>query len=416
MVAKLSRSQYSPALFDVAQDIAGGLPLRLVDRWLASEQTQDDALHLLAGSRVTGFNVVSDAAGLTRLTHQRGLMEILAIINQPKEIIHGLGVATGGEAIGIWAADNTQMFYPRTVAAEELLAMLLAVQDAVAARCQIAIGLGAHFGEFYRVGGGMYGAESVAIEAIAEDHTEGGEIVVSAAIVARLEPGHGFTLERREDLDSAIGPIYRLLDGPRLTRAPGPDVNYPIPYSRAFYDDLLTLGAHLGDHATARAMGRRYTVSRVVVLVERESHEADIHEIEVLNDLALSVMMKDAAIRHLEGSAGQEIKVAGPIGIYAFEDPAQALEFAEGFRRVLAHDEIVSRIGIDIGPVLIFDLAGGGKDIAGMPVNVASKMAQDRGRWGHIYLSAAMQALVQAPGYTQLEYTVSGVDLVVYEG
>ena len=83
---------------------------------------------------------------------------------------------------------------------------------------------------------------------------------------------------------------------------------------------------------------------------------------------------------------------------------------------MLAHDEIVSRIGIDIGPVLIFDLAGGGKDIAGMPVNVASKMAQDRGRWGHIYLSAAMQALVEAPGYTQLEYTVSGVDLVVYEG
>lgn len=416
MAVKLSRSQYSPALFDVAQDIAGGLPLRLVDRWLASEQTQNDALHLLAGSRVTGFNVVSDAAGLTRLTHQRGLMEILAIINQPKEIIHGLGVATGGEAIGIWAADNTQMFYPRTVAAEELLAMLLAVQDAVAARCQIAIGLGAHFGEFYRVGGGLYGAESAAIEAIGEDHTEGGEIVVSAAIVARLEPGHGFMLERREDLVSAIGPLYRLLDGPRPTRAPGPDVNYPIPYSRAFYDDLLTLEAHLEDHATARAMGRRYTVRRVVVLVERESHEADTHEIDVLNDLALSAMMKDAAIRHLEGSAGQEIKVAGPIGIYAFEDPAQALEFAEGFRRVLAHDEIVSRIGIDVGPVLIFDLAGGGKDIAGMPVNIASKMAQDRGRWGHIYLSAAMQALVEAPGYTQLEYTVSGVDLVVYEG
>ena len=37
MAAKLSRSQYSPALFDVAQDIAGGLPLRLVDLWLASE-------------------------------------------------------------------------------------------------------------------------------------------------------------------------------------------------------------------------------------------------------------------------------------------------------------------------------------------------------------------------------------------
>jgi len=416
MVAKLSRSQYSPALFDVAQDVAGGLPLRLVDQWLASEQTQDDALHLLAGGRVTGFNVVSDSAGLTRLTHQRGLMEILAIINQPKGIIHGLGVASGGEAIGIWAADNTQMFYPRTVTAEALLAMLLAVQDAVAACCQIAIGLGAHYGEFYRLGGGLYGSESAEIEAIVEDHVEGGEIVVSAAIVARLGPDHGFTLQRRDEPETPIGPLYRVLDGPRPAAALGPDVNYPIPYSPAFYAELLALEPHLEDRATARAMGRRYLVRRVVVLVERESHAADTHEIAVLNDLALSAMMKDAAIRHLEGGAGLEIKVTGPLGIYAFEDPLDALEFAESFRRVLAHDEIVSRIGIDVGPVLIFDLAGGGKDIAGMPVNVASKMAQDRGRWGKIYLSAAMYARVEATGYSELNYSVSGVDLVVYEG
>jgi hypothetical protein len=416
MAAKLSRSQYSPALFDVAQDIAGGLPLRLVELWLACEQTQHDALHLLADSRVTGFNVVSDAAGLTRLTRQRGLMEILALINQPKEIVHGLGVASGGEAIGIWAADNTQMFYPRTVGAEALLSMLLAVQDAVRARCQIEIGLGAHFGEFYRLGGGLYGAESAAIEAIAEDHTEGGEIVVSAAIVARLDPGHGFTLQRREGPQTVIGPLYRLQDGPRPAAAPGPDVNYPIPYSPTFYADLLALGGHPGDRAMARAMERRYTVQRVVVLVERESQVADSHEIAVLNDVALSAMLKDAAIRHLEGGAGVEIKVSGPIGIYAFEDPVAALEFAESFRRVLDHDEIVSRFGIDVGPVLIFDLAGGGKDIAGMPVNVASKMAQDRGCWGRIYLSAAVHALVEAPGYTELRYSVSGVDLVVYEG
>jgi len=416
MAVKLSRSQYSPALFDVAQDIAGGLPLRLVELWLASEQTQDDALYLLADSRVTGFNVVSDSVGLTRLTHERGLMEILAIINQPKEIIHGLGVASGGAAIGIWAADNTQMYYPRTVTAEALLSMLLAVQDAVAARCQISIGLGAHFGEFYRLGGGLYGAESAEIEAIAENDTEGGEIVVSAAIVGRLDPGHGFTLQRREGPETAISPLYRLLDGPRPAAAPGANVDYPIPYSRAFYAELLALEVHLGDRATARAMGRRYTVQRVVVLVERESQVADSHEIAVLNDVALSAMLKDAAIRHLEGSAGLEIKVSGPIGIYAFEDPIEALEFAESFRRVLDHDEIVSRFGIDVGPVLIFDLAGGGKDIAGMPINVASKMAQDRGCWGKIYLSAAVHALVDAPGYTELRYSVSGVDLVVYEG
>ena len=416
MVPKLSRSQYSPALFDVAQDLAGGLPLRLVEQWLASEQTQGDALRLLADGRVTGFNVVSDSAGLTWMTHQRGLMEILAIINQPKEIVHGLGVVTGGEAIGIWAADNTQMFYPQTVAAEALLAMLLAVQDEVAARCLIKVGLGAHFGEFYKLGGGLYGAQSDAIEALAEDYIEGGEIVVSAAIVARLGPGHGFTLLRRDDPPTAIGPLYRLLDGPRPAAAQPVDVAYPIPYSRAFYADLLALAAQLDDRASARAMGQRYTQRRAVVLVERESQEADTPEIATLNNLALSAMMKDAAIRHLEGGPGLEVKVTGPIGIYVFEDPEHALEFAESFRRVLAHDEIVSRIGIDIGPILIFDLAGGGRDIAGMPVNIASKMAQDRGRWGMIYLSAAMYARVEAPGYTQLQYTVSGVDLVVYEG
>ena len=416
MAPKLNRSQYSPALFDLGQDLAGGLPLRLVDEWLASEQTQDDALHLLADRRVTGFNVVSDSAGLTLLTHQRGLMEILAIINQPKEIVYGLGVATGGEAIGIWAADNTQMFYPRTIAAEALLSMLLAVQDAVALRCSIKIGLGAHFGEFYRLGSGLYGAESSAIEAFAEDHTAGGEIVVSAAIVARLDPDHGFTLMECEDPETMIGPLYRLVDGPRPAAAPGVDVNYPIPYSRAFYDDLLALEAQFGDRAKAGAMSQRYMQRRVVVLVERESQAADTHEIETLNNLALSAMMKDEAIRHLEGGQGREIKVTGPLGIYTFEDPEAALEFAESFRRVLAHDDITSRIGIDVGVVLVFDLAGGGKDIAGMPVNIASKMAQDRGSWGKIYLSAAMHAQVDAPGYMQLQYTVSGVDLVVYEG
>ncbi len=418
MAPKLNRSQYSPALFDLGQDLAGGLPLRLVDEWLASEQTQADALRLLADRRVTGFNVVSDSAGLTLLTHQRGLMEILAIINQPKEIVHGLGVATGGEAIGIWAADNTQMFYPQTIAAEALLSMLLAVQDAVALRCPIKIGLGAHYGEFYRLGGGLYGAESSAIEAFAEDHTEGGEIVVSAAIVARLGPDHGFTLQRRDapETMTMLGPMVRLLDGPRPAVAPAADVNYPIPYSRAFYNDLLALQAQLGDRATAGAMGQRYMQRRVVVLVERESQAADTHEIETLNNLALSAMMKDEAIRHLEGGQGLEIKVTGPLGIYTFVDPEAALEFAESFRRVLAHDDITSRIGVDVGVVLVFDLTGGGKDIAGMPVNIASKMAQDRGRWGKIYLSAAMHALVDAPGYKQLQYTVSGVDLVVYEG
>ncbi|HEY0134101.1 MAG TPA: adenylate/guanylate cyclase domain-containing protein, partial [Nannocystis sp.] len=74
------------------------------------------------------------------------------------------------------------------------------------------------------------------------------------------------------------------------------------------------------------------------------------------------------------------------------------------------------RVGIDTGPVLVFDLASGGKDIAGAPVNIASKMAQDRGEWGHIYLSERLRGLAQARGFTPLHYVVSGVELRVFAG
>ena len=88
MAEKLTKKLYSPSLFDTAQDIVGALPLKLVADWLGSEQTQDDALRLLESLKVRGYSVSSDSAGLTRLTQQKGLLEILAIINQPKTIVY----------------------------------------------------------------------------------------------------------------------------------------------------------------------------------------------------------------------------------------------------------------------------------------------------------------------------------------
>jgi class 3 adenylate cyclase len=121
-------------------------------------------------------------------------------------------------------------------------------------------------------------------------------------------------------------------------------------------------------------------------------------------------------IRLLAGTGGVEIKVAGPLGIYLFDDAPVALAFAQAFRRALAQEGLACRIGIDAGPVLVFELAGGGNDIAGAPVNMASKMAQDKGRMGKLYLSAAVKHRVEAESFTALSYTVSGVDIVAYEG
>src|SRR4051812_33427378 len=108
MAARFTKNQYSPSLFDVAQDIVGKLPVKLVERWLVSGQGHDDAVGLLEPFKVTGYTVSSDSAGLSRLTKSRPLLEILALINQPKEIVHGYGTAIGGKGVGVWAADNTQ--------------------------------------------------------------------------------------------------------------------------------------------------------------------------------------------------------------------------------------------------------------------------------------------------------------------
>jgi class 3 adenylate cyclase len=415
-MSRRTKGQYSPALFDVAQDIIGGLPLKLIEQWLGSEQTHADALRLVQSFQVTGYNVVSDSVGLTRLSRQRGLIEILALINQPKEIVHGLGAALGGQGVGIWAADNTQMFYPPSVRPEALVSMLLTLQDEVQRSCQIRIGLGAHFGEFYGISGGLYGAQSDAIEELAENHTEGGEVVITQALRELLPRGHAFTLEPKDAPPSLLGPSWVVVEGPRLADLRRSNEPYPIPYSQAFYADLLAYQSRLDDAAFGKHLADKYLQHKVVVLIEREAQAGETPELALFNNLSLSAKMKDTGLRHLASHQGEEVKVVGPLGLYVFDAIPSAIGFAQLFRRELASEGISCRMGIDVGPVLLFDLPSGGRDISGMPVNIASKMAQDMGRPGKLYLSEALAAHVDPRGFTELRDTVSGVEITAYEG
>jgi class 3 adenylate cyclase len=132
--------------------------------------------------------------------------------------------------------------------------------------------------------------------------------------------------------------------------------------------------------------------------------------------MALSMMMKDTGLRHLSPDDGAEVKIVGPLGIYLFDEPAAAVRFAQQFRQDLTARDISYRIGIDLGPVLVGELPGGGMDIAGMPVNIASKMAQDIGESGRMYLSEALYEQLHLPGFTPIQYTVSGVRITAFEG
>jgi len=420
MTEKLSKKRYSTNLFDVTQDIIGALPLKLVEQWLSSDQTHEDALKLLDSHKVIGYSVSSDSVGLTKLCQQKGLLEILAIINQPKKILHGYGKAIGGESVGIWAADNTQMFYPDQLSATTLVSTLLTIQDAIAKSCQIKIGIGAHYGNFYSISGGLYGAEADAIESIAESHTSGGEILISQAICDRLPNHHNFKIEKRDDLITKIGSMYRVIDGDRLSELQPKDQRYPIPYSEDFYADLLEyetrLTAQTIDQDFVRNLTDKYVQKKVVVLIESKIEAVETHEVSMFNQLSFSALMKDIGLRLLDKTSASEIKVVSSLGIYVFENAIAAVNFAKAFRQELSNQDIDCRIGIDTGEVLIFNLAIGTKDIAGSPVNVASKMAQDKGKFGRLYLSAPMQDLVDISGFNEIKYNVSGVEITSYEG
>ncbi|MEH2065041.1 MAG: adenylate/guanylate cyclase domain-containing protein [Nostoc sp.] len=416
MTSKFSTNLYSPALFDITQDIIGTLPLKLIKEWLESEQTPEAALKLLEPYKVTGYSVSSDSAGLTKLTKQKGLLEILAIINQPKEIVYSFGSTIGGKGVGIWAADNTQMFYPTSVTPETILSSLLTVQQEISKRCQIKIGLGAHYGEFYYINGGLYGLEADAIEEVAENETEGGEIVISQAFYDLLPANHNFTITQRSELSTEIGNIFRVVDGPSLADVPPLNTQYPIPYSETFYADLVAYESRLTDSNFGKQLADKYLQNKVVVLIERESQEAEAHETALFTNLSLSAVIKDVGLRLLEQNQGTEIKVVGTIGIYAFDEASVALNFVQALRQEFAAKGIATRIGIDAGPVLIFDLALGGRDIAGNPVNVASKMAQDKGQFGKFYLSNTLKDFLDVSQFTEIKYTVSGVEFTIYEG
>lgn len=410
MPHKFTKQKYSPALFDIAQDINAGLPLDLIEKWLETDQTEQDAQRLLEPYIVKGTAVSSDSAGLTKLTKEKGLLEILAIINEPKEILYSYGKSIGGSPLGIWAADNTQMFYDESISADSVVSMLIEAQNEIAKRAKIKVGIAASYGEFYLINGGLYGPVADEVEEFAENETEGGQVAISKDLFARLKNPETFKFTHTKTPDFIL-----VESAPKFSSEIAWLTDYPIPYSENFYQDLLKFQDK--ENVDWDSLENKYTTIKTVVLIERQGEKEKSHELSLFEGLAQSALLKDIGMKFLQQyKSGQEVKVSGTLGIYVFDEPADAVAFAHNFKQEFAKEEIQCRIGIDHGNVLVFDLPGEtGFDIAGMPVNIASKISQDKGQFGNIYLSGAMKDLVSVEGLNEITYTVSGVEMVCYE-
>jgi hypothetical protein len=409
-MAKFSAERFPAGFFDVTSDIAGPLPIELIERWTRGAQTDEAARRILEPYAVRGIVVSSDGSGLTRLTGSRALLDILSLLDHPKQLIHAYGTAIGGEAVGIWTADNTQMFY-RDAGAGDVVAMLLSLQDEVRRQCELQIGVAAHAGRFFQLAGALYGAESDRVEALAEGHAGPGEIVITSELSARIaEPGLFETAPH--DASAALGANLRVTGGPRRAGLDARDSSYPIPYSEDFYEDLLRMATGSAEAADFEQVQKNYGRQRAVALIEREREESAIDEVAALNELAMSLAMRKIGWSLLAGTGGHEVKTSGSIGIYTFEDCEAALDFVRRFRDALLARGVLSRGAIDYGDVLVFRVRDGLEDIAGMPVNLASKIAQDNGEFGRIYLSAAAARRARiGGGFQPVSFAIAGVDV-----
>jgi hypothetical protein len=410
-VPKFPSNRFPPGFFDLPRDAGETLPLEIIAEWTRSTQTREVARAILGPRTLKGIVVSSDAAGLTRLGRERSLIEILALINRPKELVHAFGSAIGGRSIGVWAADNTEMFYGDWIDPARVVSLLLTVQARVGYENGVGIGLAAHAGEFYELAGGLYGPDADRVELLAEEHTEGGELIVTSSLADRLPGGHGFTLVPRGDLTPGYGVVYRVAAGATLDDIEPTDFRYPLPFSDDFYTGL---GAYQRTRRESVVPRPAYQ-DRTIVLIEREQEDRDIPEVAALNDLALAAGTKRLGAALLQDSDGEEIKTSGLIGIYGFRSSIGAVAFARNLRSALADQGISSRIGLDKGRVLLFELGPGARDVAGSPVNIASKLAQDCGEFGGIYLSEAVAREAGLAGLDQpIAFQVSAVTLTCY--
>jgi class 3 adenylate cyclase len=401
-----------PALADLTQEIAGPVPVALLQDWARGKQDLESARALLEPFAIRGTIVASDASGLSRMTREMELLEVLHVVSRPKQIVHAVGRAIGGRAVGRWLADNTEMYYPASVGADAVLAALTETQARIAASARVRVGMCLHPGEFYEIGGTLYGRDAHAVESLAEHHAGPDEILVTGEAIAGLARPSAFRFRLREDLASRHpGGVFGLIAGPRMPDLVATDVRYPHGYTEEFFRFLLDLDPRPDPRAVREKLYGTYQRERVIAFVvrDRPSREGD--------DLAamLDELVVDALLDTVVGETVGRDHVAqsgGGLAVLAFAASREALAAALELRERFAQNGIAARIGIDRGPVLFFENRDGPKGVAGDPINTASKISEDAGRAGKISLTTRVTAeLGPLPGGEPFQVTVSDVRL-----
>src|SRR5262249_23454309 len=227
-----------PALADLTQDIAGPVPMSLLHDWARGEQNLESAGKILTSFQIEGTVVSSDTSGLSRMTEEKDLLDVIALISTPKEIVHAIGVEIGGQPIGTWVADNSEMFYPSSVPVEQVVDGMAEAQVRVSGEVPVKIGMCVHGGVFYHIGGGLYGSDAHTVEALAQQYPGPGELLITRTVADGVA-GNGVAFTPRAELSQVHPPgVFTLGARPRLPELKAQERRYPHPFPPAFFRQL----------------------------------------------------------------------------------------------------------------------------------------------------------------------------------
>lgn len=390
------------ALADLGHDIAGSLPADAFERWKdPSNRTAEVAAELLAPYARTGLVVCSDTAGLSKMTGQLPLAVVLKRIAEPKKHIHAAGIELGGTAIGIWVADNTEMFYPAPVAVDAVARAMAAVHTAGSLR----VGFCLHYGTVYAIGGGLYGPAADLAEMLAEDHTRGGETLITPEARAALADPSQFRFTPKDE--GALGTVFELVSD----TTPPPPAACPTPYPLPYDEGMNTLLEQLDEanpETTLAAIDARYLSTVAVLLVRRHQRRPVKSVLETVEGLFDDVRFQEEVEPFLSEHC-QHWTVSGSLALAAFQSSAEALDAAMAIRVRLAASGLVATMGIDQGPMYLFPMREGRYEFAGDAVNRASKIAEDLADAGALVISHRASKGVELGDTRQMRWTISGI-------
>lgn len=367
----------SASLFDITTSLGNELPISLLQEWQRSDRTETKHTELLAPYKVIGTLVCSDSEGLSLLTQQHSLIEMLGLINEPKEIIAAYAKNLNGRFIGTWYADNTSTFYSENVNSDLLLESLIAAQNEIK-KLKVQVGFCLHRAEFIFLQNGLYGPQADLCNEVAENHTKGGEIILTESVKKQIKYSENLILKSNLNFEHKF---YQLnFNQCKSSLQKSTDSIYPFPFDLKFYNFLKNKNPEKNSHS-------KYLENKFIILIHSDFEFENL----LLNQL------QNVAKSHLKISKVAEnfnvkcIKLSGSIAIYSTESFTESFDFSISLQKAFKNSELKASISLTYGEVIIFKISEFQNEIAGQPVNIAAKIAEDFGESGYLYIHESVE-------------------------